>query len=578
MKQECLPDQKETIKKYSRISRIDQARMIQAVQGGQTQESVAKQNNVPRTTLEHWIKRMNELKYQHDPEVTIFFESPAGVAFLHRLLIAALLVFHTSGGCGLPSFHKFLMMSALSKFIGSSIGTLYKMSSQIDQLLKEFGESERERLGTLMPNRKITGCGDETFFHETMMLVFMEATSGFILAEQEEKKRDAATWEKVVKNALKGLNVELVQVTGDEAGGLTSAVTNLLGIHKSSDLFHIQQDITKGLTSHLARRTERAEGALQKCLEEKEKNLKEFREKLKKPESTIEDVSIVKSAKKTLTACAQEETCRKYLERVKSEQEMAQEARRTITEKYHPFDLETGVGRKADQLNKELSAAYDRLESIAEQAKCTDNQKKRLKKSRGMIGSLVQTLAFFWCVTTRFIFNLQLNEEERVLFEQFLLPLEYLKMVEVRSGKRERRQAERTRKKLESALKERDGPIFEEDRLEQLQRGARECAEFFQRSSSCVEGHNGALSLKHHASRHLSAEKVNSRVVLHNYFSNRKDGTTAAERFFHQKPKDLFCWLLERVSWPVRPRSRRRKMEGKTGTTESAITPLELVA
>jgi hypothetical protein len=163
------------------------------------------------------------------------------------------------------------------------------MSSQIDHLLKEFGESERERLGALMPNRKITSCADETFFHEKMMMVFMEATSGFILAEQEEEKRDAVTWEKVIKTALKGLNVELIQVTGDEAGGLTSAVTNLLGIHKSSDLFHIQQDITKGLTSHLARRTERAEVALKKSLEEKETKLQEFREKLGIPGVTIED-------------------------------------------------------------------------------------------------------------------------------------------------------------------------------------------------------------------------------------------------------------------------------------------------
>lgn len=84
-----------------------------------------------------------------------------------------------------------------------------------------------------------------------------------------------------------------------------------------------------------------------------------------------------------------------YLEKVKSEQKTAQEARRTITEKYHPFSLETGNGRKAYQLNNELSEAYDQLELIAEKAKCTDNQKKKLQKSRGMIGSLVQTLAFF---------------------------------------------------------------------------------------------------------------------------------------------------------------------------------------
>jgi hypothetical protein len=50
-----------------------------------------------------------------------------------------------------------------------------------------------------MPHRKITGCGDETFFDGEMLMVFMEATSGFILAEQKEEKRDAETWEKVMR-------------------------------------------------------------------------------------------------------------------------------------------------------------------------------------------------------------------------------------------------------------------------------------------------------------------------------------------------------------------------------------------
>jgi hypothetical protein len=575
---ECLSNQNQTTKKYRKIARIDQARMVWTVQSGQTQESVAEQNNVPRTTLEHWINRMKALKCQHDPEVTSFFESPAGIAFLHRLLTSALVIFHTDGGCGLPSIHKFLTINRLNRFVGSSVGTLHNMSGQIDRLLKAFDETERKRLGSLMPKRKITGCGDETFFHKKMMMVFMEATSGYILAEREEEKRDAVTWEKVIEAALKELNVELIQVTGDEAGGLTSAVTNLLGIHKSSDLFHIQQDITKGLTSHLARRVVRAEEALKKCLEEKEKNLKEFRQELEKPESTIEDVQVIKSGQKTLKACEHEKAYRHSLEIAKCEQKMAQEARRAITEKYHPFDLETGAGRKADQLKKELSAAYDQLDSIAERVKCTDNQKKKLQKSKGMIGSLVQTMTFFWFHVTMFCFNLQLNEKERVLFEKFLLPIEYLKMTEGRSSDRERQQAERTRKTLENALRTRDGPLLEEDRFEQLQRGARECAEFFQRSSSCVEGHNGAVSLKHHASRHLSAGKLNSRVVLHNYFSKRKDGTTAAERFFQQKPQDVFEWLLGRVSWPVRPRSRGLKMGVKTCGETNALTPLDLVA
>lgn len=113
------------------------------------------------------------------------------------------------------------------------------MSKQVEQLLRKFDESERKRLGALMPERKITGCGDETFFHDKMMMVFIEATSGFILAAQGEEKRDAATWKKVIETALKELNMELIQVTGDEAGGLTSVVKNLLDIHESSDFIVI---------------------------------------------------------------------------------------------------------------------------------------------------------------------------------------------------------------------------------------------------------------------------------------------------------------------------------------------------
>jgi len=575
---EYLSSQKETIKNSSKISRIDQARMVYAVQSGQTQESVAQQNSVPRTTLEHWIKRMKELKCRHDPDVTAFLESPSGITFLHRVLVALLLIFHTDGGCGLASIHKFLKISTLDRFIGSSVGTLHKISDQLDQLLKEFGESERERLGAQMPHRKITGCGDETFFQEMMMMVFMEPSSGFILAEQKEEKRDAVTWENVIRTALKGLNVELIQVTGDEASGLTSAVTNLLGIHKSPDLFHIQQDITKGLTGPLARRKERAEEALKKCIEEKEQKMEELRKKFENPELTIKDKSIVKIGRKMLDAGIKEKACHQNLEKAENDQKAAQEARRAITENYHPFDLKTGVERTADQLSKELTEAYDRLDRVAEQAQCTDNQKKRLKKSRGMKESLLCTMTFFWCFVRTFIFNLQLSEEEMVIFQEFLLPIEYLKTVEKRCGKNERILAEGSRKSLEKALQIRYGPSLAKDRLEELQEGAQECAIFFQRSSSCVEGHNGSLSLKHHASRHLSAKKSNSRVVLHNYFSMRKDGSTAAERLFHQKPKDIFDWLLERVSWPVRPRSQRRKMERKTCGTADALTHSELVA
>jgi len=182
----------------------------------------------------------------------------------------------------------------------------------------------------------------------------------------------------------------------------------------------------------------------------------------------------------------------------------------------------------------------------------------------GMVESLVGTLSFFWFCVMQHFFSLRLDNDERVLFEEFLLPIAYLEMIEGRGGKREREQAGRTVKALKEAMRQRDGPLPGEGRLKELKRGACESAELFQRSSSCVEGHNGALSQKYHASRHLNCERLNSRVVLHNYFNKRRNGTTAAERFFQEKPKDVFSWLLERISWPVRPRNKQDRLRIKT--------------
>ena len=222
MTQEYLPIQKETNTKYNKIARPKQAHIVHEIEAGCTQKAASEKYNVPRTTIEHWLKRRSELKKGIDPDVVTFFESPAGIAYLHQMLTAIYLVFHKAGACGLPSIQKFLVIAGLSAFIGSSQGVLHKVSCQIDRLLNEFGKEEKARLAALMPHRKITGCGDETFFEDKMIIVLMDAVSGFILAEQEEERRDASTWEKVSKSALEGLNVDLIQVTGDEAGGLTS--------------------------------------------------------------------------------------------------------------------------------------------------------------------------------------------------------------------------------------------------------------------------------------------------------------------------------------------------------------------
>ena len=111
-------------------------------------------------------------------------------------------------------------------------------------------------------------------------------------------------------------------------------------------------------------------------------------------------------------------------------------------------------------------------------------------------------------------------------------------------------------------------PIVERAELERL---AVEWANLFQRSSSCVEGRNGQLSLCHHSLHRLRPQCLAALTVLANYFHRRRDGSTAAERFFGVPPSDLFEWLVSHVSSPPRPAARRQSARISNAKIKTAL-------
>jgi uncharacterized protein DUF6399 len=95
---------------------------------------------------------------------------------------------------------------------------------------------------------------------------------------------------------------------------------------------------------------------------------------------------------------------------------------------------------------------------------------------------------------------------------------------------------------------------------DQLHDEAKRLATVFQRSSSNVEGRNGYLSLRSHQLRGLDLpRKRECFTAVHNFFLTRPDGTTAAERFFGQKPRSMFAAILEAVELAPAPLSPPRK-------------------
>jgi hypothetical protein len=97
----------------------------------------------------------------------------------------------------------------------------------------------------------------------------------------------------------------------------------------------------------------------------------------------------------------------------------------------------------------------------------------------------------------------------------------------------------------------------------QLKHKAKMLAEVFQRSSSNVEGRNGDLSLRNHQLRGLDHPRKRACLTaVHNFFLTRPDGTTAAERFFGQKPRSMFAAILGSVEIPPAPLSPPRRALG----------------
>src|SRR5262249_18928139 len=100
----------------------------------------------------------------------------------------------------------------------------------------------------------------------------------------------------------------------------------------------------------------------------------------------------------------------------------------------------------------------------------------------------------------------------------------------------------------------------EQDRLKQE---AATLAEVCQRSRSNVEGRNGYLSLRNHELRGLNdPRKRVGLTAVHNFWLKRPDGTTAAERFFAQKPRSMFAAILASVEIPPAPLSPPRRAVG----------------
>ena len=516
---------------------------------------IAAEVDVPVRTLHHWVQRQREL-IEDSPwpaPAARFLETPAGLDLLHRVFTAAHLVFGQANDGGLRNLGWFLKLSGLDAFIAPSYGAQQAVAAEMEALLVRFGAEEDQRLAATMAPQEITLCEDETF-HPQICLVGIEPVSDFILVEEYQPRRDAQTWQQCTAAKLAALPVTVCQVTSDAAKALIAQAETCLGAHHSPDLFHVQYDTVRATSGALASQTQAARRELVKRAEK----TADFQAKGQAAREAGRPDSLVE----VLAQRAQEAeaAARQRLAVCQERQARARGARQGLGRDYHPVDLETGAPRSAAEVGPRLQGHFDTLAQVAAEAGLSARAGERLAKARRVLGDMQATVVFFWTRIAAWLTGWGYDADVQQWLRHELIPASYLRRVARKARTAEERQRLRTlAAEVLARARSPDGLWGRFDPVQQaeLESRAQQCADLFQRSSSCVEGRNGQLSLRHHALHHLSARKLQALTVLYNYAIQRADGSTAASRFYGAPPQDLFAWLLRRLSLPARPRAAR---------------------
>ena len=548
--------------RWDRIERAELLAQYGDLQAqGLSQCQAAKAPEVPRSTLQAW--RAYQERLDECPAVVAFCQSVPGLAFLHRLVLGIHLVCTEVGACGIRLVCLLVKLTGLDRFIAASYGAQHQVNRQVEEAIVVYRREASTRLAKDMPAQDLTVAPDETFTGG-LCLVAMEPKSNYIVLEQVAQGRDHDTWHALMAQALSGLNGHIMQSTSDEAPALLAYVAHHLGAHHSPDLFHVQHELVKAVSGPMATQ-QRAAG---QAATEAPKRLEQVQGQLQSAGGAPQKHGPGRPPKDTarLEQLAQEaDVARQEHQRMSAQREQVAQSIRTIGHAYHLVDLERGVRRNGKLIAADIHKQIDTVRTVAQHAGLSQTCLERIEKAERGLPKMQATIAFVSGYVRQQVSRLHLTPPGSYALHAHLISAFYLARVartrSVYAGKPLRELAER----LRTPLCEPGGALAALSEAEQgaLQQQAQELAEVFQRSSSNVEGRNGYLSLRHHQLRGLDhPRKRECLTAMHNFFLARADGTTAAERFFGQKPRSRFAAILASVEIPPAPLSPPQRAMG----------------
>jgi len=404
---------------------------------------------------------------------------------------------------------------------------------------------------------------DETFTGG-LCLITMDPESNFIILEQLAQARDQTAWNECMAPALAQFNCRVMQSTSDEAPGLLAYVAHYLEAHHSPDLFHVQHELVKAVSGPMATKERAASQAVTDATEQLERLHSA-------PQSAGEEPAKRRSGRPPKNPMSLEQaqqaldTARREHKRLCEQRAQVQGSLRGIGHDSHCVDLERGVRRNGQRITSDIQGHIEQMRSVAQHEGLSQSCLGRLDKAERVVPKMQATIEFVSGYVRQQVAQLDVPPSVSFAMHAKLIPSYYLDRVaqtrSVSDGDPLRELAER----LRAPLCEPGGVLnaLSPEAQHHLHDEAKRLATVFQRSSSNVEGRNGYLSLRSHQLRGLDLPRKRACfTAMHNFFLTRPDGTTAAERFFGQKPRCMFTAILASVELPPAPLSPPRRAVG----------------
>jgi hypothetical protein len=509
--------------------------------GKQSIRSLADRTGLSKSSVHRHLQAMD--RRDRYPESSCW-ETPAGRAWLIRLVVATLLVFGLKRGVGAETLSEFFSRLRLEGYVGCSPSALRSVIHTLERLLLDTAAAwEKEGIahGEIRP---VIGAVDETFL-QRMILVFMDLATGYLLMEEVAADRSYDTWFDRANARLTTLGTEVLYMVSDRAKALIKLAHTGLRCPSIPDLFHLGHDLAKSYSLAIFGRLRQAKRELE--------HAKQGLEKLQKNIQT--DSAQAAQAQARVAACATS---------VNHWQEVGRAWRQHLAKLsgiLYPWRLLDSIRQTSKEVEEQLRAELKAIETLLETNGLPRKTDTLAKVQKQLVG--ISALVDLWWQTVRQdLTQLAMTPRWTQWAEEWLLPLMYWQ-----------EQLHRTRcpgqkAQIALVLQAVEEAFERHPRTRQLtpevlagwQAWAAEHARAFQRASSAVEGRNGYLSQMQHNHRGLPTRRYQVWTVLHNFDCRAADGTTPASRFFRRSFPDLFESVLSQIDELPLPRQRRQAL------------------